>query len=225
MAISSSHAVQLPMRPFSLAERIADAVVHGVGIAHALALGTILIVFAAIGTARPELPAIILYLLTLLIALGVSLAFNVAPVSRFKAAMHRLDQAAIFLFIAGSYTPFLAILGATTEVILLAVLVWGAASTGIALRLFAPSLFLRLAVPLYLGIGWSGVLVFGALLAALPPASFWLTLAGGIAYSTGIIFHLWKRLAFQNVVWHVFVVAGATLQLWAIFYCLVIARL
>ena len=93
-----------PRRRFSLAELIADGVVHGIGIAFALSLGTVMIVFAAIGTARPELPAIIVYLVTLLTVLGVSLAFNLAPISGFKKLMARLDQAAIFLFIAGTYT-------------------------------------------------------------------------------------------------------------------------
>ena len=91
-----------PRRRFSLAELIADGVVHGIGIAFAISLGTVIIVFAAIGTARAELPAIVIYLSTLLMVLGVSLTFNLAPVSGFKQVMARLDQAAIFLLIAGT---------------------------------------------------------------------------------------------------------------------------
>ena len=212
-------------RQFSLAELIADGIVHGIGIVFALSLGTVLIVFAAIGTARPELPAIIVYLVTLLIVLGVSLAFNLAPVSRFKKVMARLDQAAIFLFIAGTYTPFLAILGGTRDGQLLTVLVWGAAIVGIALKLIVPQRFGRLAILLYLAIGWSGVLVFQSLATALPPVSLWLVLAGGITYSAGIIFHVWERLKFQNVLWHIFVVVGSILHLWAIFDCMVLSRL
>jgi hemolysin III len=212
-------------RQFSLAELIADGIVHGIGIVFALSLGTVLIVFAAIGTARSELPAIIVYLLTLLTVLGVSLAFNLAPVSGFKKVMARLDQAAIFLFIAGTYTPFLAILGGTRDGQLLTVLVWGAAIVGVALKLIVPQRFGRLAILLYLAIGWSGVLVFQSLATALPPVSLWLVLAGGITYSAGIIFHVWERLKFQNVLWHIFVVAGSILHLWAIFDCMVLSRL
>jgi len=212
-------------RQFSLAELIADGIVHGIGIVFALSLGTVLIVFAAIGTARSELPAIIVYLVTLLTVLGVSLAFNLAPVSSFKKAMARLDQAAIFLFIAGTYTPFLAILGGTRDGQLLTVLVWGAAIVGVALKLIVPQRFGRLAILLYLAIGWSGVLVFQSLATALPPVSLWLVLAGGITYSAGIIFHVWERLKFQNVLWHIFVVAGSILHLWAIFDCMVLSRL
>lgn len=212
-------------RHYSVAEIVADGIVHGIGILFALGLGTVLIVFATIGTARSELPAIIVYLTTLLTVLGVSLTFNLAPVSAFKRLMARLDQAAIFLFIAGTYTPFLAILAGTPGIELMFALVWGAAIVGIALKLIVPQHFGRLALVLYLGIGWSGVLVFHSLATALPPTAFWLLIAGGITYSAGIVFHLWERLKFQNVLWHVFVVAGSILHLWAIFDAMVLSRL
>ena len=212
-------------RPFTVAELVADGIVHGIGIVLALTLGTVLLVYAAMGTARPELPSIIIYLATLLTVLSVSLAFNLAPVSGFKKLMARLDQAAIFLFIAGTYTAFLAVLGETPGIELMFALVWGAAIVGVALKLIVPQHFGRLAILLYLALGWSGVLVFHSLATTLPPVAFWLVVAGGVTYSAGIVFHLWERLKFQNVLWHVFVVAGATLHLWAIFDCMVLSRL
>ena len=214
-----------PRRRFSLAELIADGVVHGIGIAFAISLGTVIIVFAAIGTARAELPAIVIYLSTLLMVLGVSLTFNLAPVSGFKQVMARLDQAAIFLLIAGTYTPFLAIVGGTPTGQMLMVLVWGAALIGVALKLIVPHRFGRLAILLYLAIGWSGVLVFQSLATLLPAPSFWLVIAGGLTYSAGIVFHLWERLKFHNVLWHIFVVAGAICHLWAVFFVMVLYRL
>jgi hemolysin III len=214
-----------PARRFTMAELVADGVVHGIGLLVALALGTVMVVFAATGTARAELPAIILYVSTLLMVLSVSLTFNLAPISRFKQLMARLDQAAIFLFIAGTYTPFLAMIGGTPAGQMLMVWVWAAALIGVALKLIVPHKFGRLAIVLYLAIGWSGVLVFGTLATVLPPISLWLVLAGGITYSAGIVFHLWDRLMFQNVLWHVFVVAGASCHLWAVFHTMVIDRL
>mgnify|MGYP001544787723 CR=1 FL=1 len=211
-------------RQFSLAELIADGIVHGIGIAFAIGLGTVLIVFAAIGTAGQELPALIVYVTALLTVLGVSLAFNLAPVSGFKKLMARLDQAAIFLFIAGTYTPFLAVLGGTRDGQLLTALVWGAALIGVALKLIVPQRFGRLAIVLYLAIGCSGVLVFQTLASALPPVALWMLVAGGVTYSAGIIFHLWERLKFHIALWHVFVVAGSMLHLWAIFDCMVLSR-
>ena len=214
-----------PRRRFSLAELIADGVVHGIGIVFAIGLGTVLVVFAALGTARAELPAIVLYLTSLLTVLGVSLAFNISPLNGFKKLMARFDQAAIFLLIAGTYTPFLAVVGGTPAARMLLVAVWALALIGVSLKLIVPEKFGRLAIFLYLAIGWSGVLVFQTLAAELPAPSLWLIVAGGITYSAGIIFHLWDRLKFQNVLWHIFVVAGSICHLWAVFHVMVLDRL
>ena len=213
------------VRPYSLAELVADGIVHGVGLVLAVAAGTVLIVFAAIGTAPQELPWLCLYVGSLIALLSISLAFNLLPASPAKRVLGRLDQAAIFLFIAGTYTPFLAVLGDSPVGSKMMMLVWGAALVGIALKLIVPERFGRLAIPLYLGIGWSGVLVFQHLASTLPTTTLWLILAGGIAYSAGIIFHLWGRLRFQNVLWHAFVVVGASLHLFATLDCMVLSRL
>jgi hemolysin III len=213
-------------RPFTLAELIADGIVHGVGILVAVALGTVILSFAAYETAPEELPALVLYVGSLLTVLAISLAFNLCPIdSRAKRTLARLDQAAIFLFIAGTYTPFLVLLGATPFNIGLGVLVWGAALTGMLLKLLVPQRFGRGAIVLYLGIGWSGVLMLQGLAAHLPPISLWLLVAGGIAYSVGVIFHLWERLTFHNAVWHGFVVVGASLHLLSVLDCMVLSRL
>lgn len=212
-------------RPVTLAEIVVDGVVHGVGLVYAIALGSILVAFAAYLTAPQELVAIIVYLASLLLALGTSLAFNLWPMSRAKRVLARLDQAAIFLLIAGTYTPFLTVIGGTPAGEMLGAIVWGAAIVGIALKLIVPERFGRLAILLYLGIGWSGIIVFQTLAAHLPATTLWLIVAGGITYSLGILFHLWERLKFQNALWHGFVVVGASLHLWAIFDCMVLSRL
>jgi hemolysin III len=203
-------------RPYSVAELIADGVVHGLGIVTALVCGTLLLIFASNGDAAEHFGVLVLYVGTLVAVLTISLAFNLWPVSPVKRLLARLDQAAIFLFIAGTYTPFLAIIGDTPVASMLTSFVWGASLIGVALKLLVPHRFGRLAILLYLAIGWSGVLVFQALSTALPPSTLWLLLAGGIAYSAGIIFHLWEKLHFQNALWHVFVVTGASLHLWAV---------
>ena len=213
------------LRPFTLAELVADGVVHGVGLLAAIVAGTVLITISALHTAPDETAALTVYVGSLVVALSASLAFNLWPASPMKQALARLDQAAIFLFIAGTYTPFLAMLGDTPAVAVMMPLVWGASLVGIALKLIVPDRFGRLAILLYLAIGWSGVLVFQSLAAHLPPATLWLLLAGGIAYSAGIVFHLWARLKFHNVLWHGFVVAGASLHLVAVFFWLVMERL
>lgn len=212
-------------RPYSTAELVVDAAVHVLGLVVAIAAGSILLALALLHTAPEAFPALLVYVSTLVVVLGVSMAFNLWPDSPIKHYLARLDQAAIFLFIAGSYTPFLAVLGGTSAGIVMMSLVWGASLVGVALKLIVPERFGRIAIVLYLAIGWSGVLVFQSLGQALPPTTLWLLLAGGITYSAGIVFHLWEKLKFQNALWHVFVVAGASLHLWAVLDCMVIARL
>ncbi|KKB80941.1 DNA-binding protein [Devosia soli] len=212
-------------RPYSLAELIVDAVVHILGLIVAVAAGSVLLTLTALHTAPEAFPALLTYVSTLIVVLGVSLAYNMWPVSPIKQHLARLDQAAIFLFIAGSYTPFLAVIGGTKTGAVMMSLVWGASLIGVALKLIVPERFGRMAIALYLAIGWSGVAVFQALSQELPSSTLWLLLAGGVTYSTGIVFHLWEKLKFQNALWHVFVVAGASLHLWAVLDCMVIHRL
>ena len=206
-------------------ELIADGIVHGVGIAVAAGAGSVLLAFAIYGTASSELPALILYVGTLLALLLVSMSYNLVPPSRLKGVLARFDQAAIFLFIAGTYTPFLALLGGTTLAVVMGVTVWGAALVGVALKLIVPARFGRTAILLYLAIGWSGVVAFQALAAELPTTALWLLVAGGGVYSLGIVFHLWERLQFHNVMWHAFVVVGSMLHLGAMLDAMVLSRL
>lgn len=199
-------------RPYSRLELLLDGVVHGIGLVIALALGGILLV----ATGPFARGTLLVYIASLVIVLGVSLAFNMAPVTPLKRLLARLDQAAIFLFIAGTYTPLLALLAGTAVGVTMLIIVWGAALVGIALKLLVPEHFGRLALLLYLAIGWSGIAVFQSLAAVLPASTLWLLLAGGVAYCSGIIFHVWERLSFHNVLWHSFVVIGASLHLWAL---------
>lgn len=133
-----------------------------------------------------------------------------------KRLLARFDQAAIFLLIAGTYTPILAALSGTPIGTMMLTLVWSSALVGVALKLLVPERFGRSAPILYAGLGWSGVMVFDRLAQTLPTDTPWLLVAGGLSYTVGIFFHVQERLQFHNVVWHSFVVVGAKLHLWAI---------
>lgn len=213
------------MRPYTAHEVLFDAIVHSLGIVVAVCAGTTLLVVAAVKTAPEEVPALSIYVASLVALFVVSLAFNMVSVAPLKKFLARLDQAAIFLLIAGTYTPVLASLSGTPVGDTMLAMVWGASLVGIALKLFVPQHFGRLALLLYAGIGWSGIAVFQALAEALPHSTLWLLLAGGVAYTSGIIFHVWERLHFHNVLWHCFVVFGASLHLWAVLDCMVLRRL
>ncbi|MCD7059465.1 PAQR family membrane homeostasis protein TrhA [Pelagibacterium xiamenense] len=212
-------------RTYSLAELIADGVVHGIGLVMAMVAGSVLLTLALVRTAPEVFVPLAVYVGSLIGVLSVSLAFNLWPEGRVKAWLARFDQAAIFLFIAGTYTPVLASAGDAPMADKLLIFVWAGALLGVALKLLVPKRFGRAAIIVYLAMGWSGVVAFQTLTATLPPTALWLILAGGIAYSAGIIFHLWERLAFQNVLWHIFVVLGASLHLVAMYDFAVISRL
>src|SRR5262245_11535166 len=209
----------------SRAELIANGVVHAAGIVLAVAGGSVLLVMAAFHTAPGEYAAAIFYVASLLTVMSVSCAYNMWPVSPLKWRLRRFDHAAIYLLIAGTYAPFLAQLRdrATTSVMTL--VVWSAAAAGIAVKLFLPGWFDRLAVVLYLAIGWSGAAIAHALMESLPSRTLWLVLAGGIVYSCGVAFFAWHSLRFQAAIWHGFVVLGAGLHLAAVTNLLVIDRL
>jgi hemolysin III len=88
--------------------------------------------------------------------------------------------------------------------------VWGTAAVGIVLKLFFPGRFDRLAIVLYLAMGWSGVMVYDVIAAAIPTVTLWLVATGGVLYSAGVVFHVWERLRFQNAIWHGFVLLAAS---------------
>ncbi|MBN9335124.1 hemolysin III family protein, partial [Devosia sp.] len=125
-------------RPFTIAEVAVDAAVHILGLVVAVAAGSVLLALTLLHTAPEAFPALMVYVATLVVVLGVSLAYNMAPVSPIKRLLARFDQAAIFLFIAGSYTPFLAVIGGTQAGAIMMSLVWGASLIGVALKLIVP---------------------------------------------------------------------------------------
>ena len=142
---------------YSKAELIADGIVHAVGIVLAVSAGSILLAFSIFHTGPWEYIAAVFYVVSLLTVLSISCAYNLWPISRAKWVLRRFDHAAIFLLIAGTYTPFLAQLDDLTTARTMIGVVWGAAAIGIAVKLLFPGRFDRLAVVFYLAIGWSGV--------------------------------------------------------------------
>jgi hemolysin III len=210
---------------YSRAELIADGIVHAVGIVLAVSAGSILLAFSIFHTGPWEYVAAVFYVAALLTVLSISCAYNLWPISRAKWVLRRFDHAAIYLLIAGTYTPFLAQLDDAAMAGMMLAVVWGAASIGMAVKLIFPGRFDRLAVLFYLAIGWSGVVILRQVVDTLPATTLWLIAAGGLVYSVGVVFFIWHRLRFQNAVWHAFVVIAAGLHLAAVMDCLVIDRL
>ena len=123
--------------------------------------------------------------------------------------LRRFDHSAIYLLIAATYTPIIMELKDSITAMVLLAGVWCVAIIGIVLKLVLPGRFDRLSVGLYLAMGWSGVMLYGRVVATLPTLALGFVAAGGALYSLGVIFHAWQRLRFQNAIWHCFVLLGA----------------
>jgi hemolysin III len=153
---------------YNRAEIIADGVVHAVGVAAGI-VGVIVLLILAAETARAlEFTSVTIYSAGLLAMLGLSAAYNMWPVSRWKWLLRRFDHSAIYLLIAATYTPFIVHMKTGTASISLLAGVWLTAIVGIVLKLFLPGRFDRTAVVLYLLLGWSVVIAFDEVAAALP---------------------------------------------------------
>ena len=217
IASTSIHAAAGAMHwNYDRAELIADGVVHIVGICFGLVAATALIVLAAVYATGFEVAVVSVYVTGLLAMLGLSATYNLWPVSRAKWVLRRFDHSAIYVLIAATYTPFIMALKESYLAIALLIGVWCAAIGGVVLKLALPGRYDRLAVGLYLALGWSGVMLYDAVVKAVPPLSLWLVVAGGVLYSLGVIFHAWQRLRFQNAIWHGFVLLGAACHYTAI---------
>jgi hemolysin III len=164
--------------------------------------------------------SIAIYTVGLLSMLGFSAAYNLWPDSPVKWTLRRLDHSAIFVMIAGTYTPFLWQTPERIVSLRLLIAVWLVALAGVALKIFLPGRLDRAAIALYLILGWSGLFAYETITAAVPDSSLWLLAAGGVLYSTGVIFHSWQRLRFQNAIWHGFVLLAACCHYSAVLLCI-----
>ena len=217
LASTSFHAAAGAMHwNYDRAELIADGVVHIVGICAGLVAATVLVVLTAVYATGLDIVVVSIYVAGLLAMLGLSATYNLLPVSRAKWILRRFDHSAIYVLIAATYTPFIMELRDSYIAIALLVGVWCVAIAGIVLKLALPGRYDRVAVGLYLALGWSGLMLYDTVVKALPALALWLVVAGGVLYSLGVIFHAWQRLRFQNAIWHGFVLLGAACHYTAI---------
>ena len=204
---------------YDRAEIIADGVVHAIGVCLGL-IGAVTIVVMAVKIERINLTPILVYVIGLVTMLAFSAAYNMWPVSSVKWVLRRFDHSAIYLLIAGTYTPFLGQMKNALVSAGLGIGVWLSAIVGMALKLALPGRFDRLAIILCLLLGWSGIIAYDSLASAIPSSSLWLLAIGGVLYSLGTLFHVWQRLRFQNAIWHGFVLLAASCHYSAVLACL-----
>ena len=208
-------------RPYTAAEERADALVHAVGLSCSL-VGTALLAFKAAPYA--DLPAIVgftVYAIGAITMLGCSALYNLAPEGPRKQLFRRFDHAAIFLMIAGTYTPFMLVaIGDGWGYGMLA-LVWTVALAGMTVELLRLRRHDNFTVAAYLFLGWIALVALSPLSTSLSPTGIALLAGGGVLYSLGVIFHVWESLPFQNAIWHGFVLLGAACHYLAVLYELI----
>jgi hemolysin III len=206
------------------AEKIADGLIHVIGLALAVCGASALMILSSRSSSFPTIASAGVYAASLVATLVFSAAYNMWPASPLKCLLRRLDQAAIFLLIGGTYTAFLTRLLDSSVSLLALGVIWAIVIAGTLIKLTLPGRFERLSVAAYLALGWSGLVFFPTAIRVLPLTALGLIGLGGLLYSAGVIFHLWERLPFQNAIWHAFVLVAAGCHYGAVLDCLVVAR-
>ncbi|SEO92007.1 hemolysin III [Salinihabitans flavidus] len=194
---------------YSRAETVSDAAVHITGMALiALAVPALIILTTQIRSDAPALVAVSVYGAALAAMIFFSALYNLNQTGPMRWLLRRLDHAAIYLKIAGTFTPFTLLSGQGAA---LTVGLWGTALLGVGLKLISPSRWRWFTLALYLGMGWGGVVAGQAIFAELPWYVIALMAGGGGLYTIGVAFYLWEGLPFHYTIWHLFVLTASLL--------------
>ena len=201
---------------FSKREEIANSITHGIGALFSIAALVLLIVFASMQGDAWYIVSFVIYGATMVILYIASTLVHSFPPGKVKHIFEILDHSAIYFFIAGTYTPFLliAIQGALGWTLL--GIVWGLAIFGTVFKVFFVDRFLQLSTVLYIIIGWLIVFAWKPLIAGVPDYGVVFLVIGGIIYSVGAIFYVWRGFEYHHAVWHLFVLVGSVLHFLAV---------
>ena len=195
---------------YTFGERLADGTIHVIGVAASVIALVALLVIGIRNETALMVAGLAIYGLALVATFGCSAGYHLVVRPRIKEIMRRFDHAAIFLMIAGTYTPFVLLKMNTPWGLGLLTVVWTMAAIGIAIKLLAPRFLDGLSTALYLVQGWAVLAAWEPLHAALPAGVMTLLMVGGVLYTVGVVFHLWNRLPYQNAIWHGFVLSAAS---------------
>ncbi|MBQ0936422.1 PAQR family membrane homeostasis protein TrhA [Ideonella paludis] len=206
-----------PDRPQTLGEEIANAISHGLGCVLAIAALPILVLDAWIEGSGSDVAAVAVFGASMILLYGISALYHALPAGRAKLWLNRLDHAAIYLFIAGSYTPFtLGVLKGGWGWTLF-IIVWSAAAAGVAIKLLNRLKHPWLSTGLYVAMGWVAVLAAGPLIERMPVAGLAWLVAGGLSYTLGaLVFLMDNKIRYAHFVWHLFVLGGSVCHFFAV---------
>ena len=207
-----------PSSRYTLGEEIANSVIHGVGIVLGIAGLGVLTAFASLYGDAWHIVGCSVFGAALIFLYTASTLYHSIPLPRVKAVLRTLDHSAIFVLIAGTYTPFLLVNLRGPWGWSLFGVIWGLALVGIVLRIVRGRRSTLLSVGLDVGMGWAVVAAIEPMLNSVAPGGLLLLLLGGLAYTLGIVFYAWKRLPYHHAIWHGFVLAGSISHFFAILF-------
>ncbi len=211
-------------RIYSLGEEIANSVTHGIGAGLSIAGLTLLVVLAVMNGNITQIVSFSIYGATLVILYLASTLYHSFQQPRVKKVFRIFDHAAIFLLIAGTYTPFLLVGVRGTMGWTLLLVVWGLALLGVGFKALFINRFQKVSVLAYILMGWLSVIAIREMIANIPLGGLiWLAAGGGV-YTLGIIFYMLKKYRYTHTVWHVFVLGGSICHYFAILFYLAPAR-
>jgi hemolysin III len=203
-------------------EELANSITHGIGLALSIAGFVVLLVLAAMRGTAWQIVGCAVYGTTLVCVYTASTLYHGIPRPHFRRILKILDHSAIYLLIAGTYTPFLLVnLRGAWGWSLLGV-VWGLAIAGIVFKVWFVDRFKVLSTAIYIAMGWLALIAVKPLFAAVPIAGFIWLVAGGFLYTVGVLFFAWKRVPYNHTIWHVFVMAGSICHYLAVLYSVVL---
>ena len=205
-------------KDYSVAEEIAHAITHGVGLLLSIAALVTLVVFATSRGDAWHIVSVSIYGATLVLLYTASTFYHALTRPRAKSVFRILDHAAIYLLIAGTYTPFALVNLRGGWGWTLFGLVWGLAALGVVLETTASQRFKILSIILYLGLGWIAAIAVKPLLYSVESRGIVLLVAGGLAYTGGVGFYGWRRLRYHHAVWHMFVLVGSLFHFFAVLF-------
>lgn len=193
---------------YARSERIADGVMHAIGVIGAISGAVVLIVMVAGHATAGQIAAISIYGATLIATFVASAMYHLTPWEQIRPLLRRCDHAAIYLKIAGTYTPLVVMIGSGFAYAILGI-VWGLAAIGMVLKLFFWRTPGRFGPALYLVMGWLSIGLIWSLWPIVPLASMVLIAVGGLLYTAGVPFYASESLKFSTAIWHGFVVAAS----------------
>lgn len=199
-------------------EELANSLTHGLGLVMSLVAAPVLIIAAA-ATADPwRIVAVSIYAATLILLYAASTVYHSVRSLKLKSAMQRVDHAAIYLLIAGTYTPFMLISLRGPWGWTIFGVVWALALIGVLLKGAYGARLPALSTSLYLAMGWLIVIAIRPMSMHVAPMGMkWLAL-GGLLYTGGVVFYVWEKIRFSHAVWHLFVLGGSLAHFFAVLW-------